>query len=569
MTLVEDQVLHILLVEDSTAQGSMIKNLILEHMYSRHQITWVKLFEHARLALKEHHYDIILLDLNLPDSPYHNTFNQIFHLVPETPIIVLTGMSDNLLALESLKMGAQDFFQKSQMEGNHLVRAIHHAIERKKLETALRENEKRYRILFEDSVDTIFKCTADGRITDFNPSGVAMLGYETIDEVSKLNLFHDLYFSIDAYQPYIKKMMKHGLVRNYEHSLKRKDGKKLIVYETSKAVFNSNGDLDEIHGIYRDMTQHVKNQKLLEQMNKSLKATNRRLVQTQTNLIHHEKLASIGQLAAGVAHELNNPLGFITNNFSALQNYLNNIHQYVENIYLFIDQLKNHHVINIEQEIQQLETCRRKQKIDFIFQDLSELFDESAKGFDRIISIVQSLRSFSRIDSIREIESYDINAALDDTLIIAGNQIKYVADIIKHYGDVPLIECRGDEINQVLLNIIVNAAQAIESQNRDRLGMIEIYTYLENEYVCCRIQDNGPGILPKFMTKIFDPFFTTKEVGKGTGLGLNISYDIIVHKHHGKLLAKSQYGKGASFTIKLPVNSALKPKESDYGTNRG
>jgi two-component system, NtrC family, sensor kinase len=556
--------IDILLVEDSTAQGEMIQELVANNIGASYKITWAKTLEHACQSIHRQVFNIILLDLMLPDSQALETFTHIHTLVPDTPVIILTGMSDQSVAIEAMRLGAQDYFEKRRLDGFYLALAIKHAIERNKLELELRENERRYRTLVEESLDAIFTCTADGQIIDINSAGVTMFGYETEDELLSVNLFDDLFYSTDDFQPYIKKIMKQGFVRNYQHSMKQKNGKRIFVYESSRAEFMESGDLKYIHGILHDMTLLVKNQKLLMNMNTSLKKTNRRLVKTQLKLIHQEKLASIGQLAAGVAHELNNPLGFITNNFSTLQNYLTNIQKYVQCSDQFINEIKQCNTSRFADEILKIETCRRNQKIDFIFQDLSDLFDESANGFHRIVSIVHSLRNFSRIDSIHEIENYDLNAAIGDTLIIAGNQIKFVAEVQCFYGPIPTIECRGDEINQVLLNIIINAAQAIESQKREQLGIIEIHTYQENERICCEIRDNGPGIAKEHLNKIFDPFFTTKEVGKGTGLGLSISYDIVVNKHKGELLAASTPSVETKFIIKLPIHSSLHQKESDY-----
>ena len=151
------------------------------------------------------------------------------------------------------------------------------------------------------------------------------------------------------------------------------------------------------------------------------------------------------------------------------------------------------------------------------------------------------------------IESYDINEALESTLVVAKNEIKYVADVEKDFSVVPLIECIGSEINQVLLNILVNAAQAIESQRRSDRGLIRIRTYADPENLYCEISDDGPGIPQNIVSRIFDPFFTTKDAGEGTGLGLNISYDIVVHKHNGELSVQSEEGKGTRFVIELPV----------------
>ena len=290
-------------------------------------------------------------------------------------------------------------------------------------------------------------------------------------------------------------------------------------------------------------------------MNKNLLESYNKLKQTQAQLIQQEKLASIGQLAAGVAHEINNPLGFISSNFKSLQDYLTIIKGYILALENLVQQVKRNNSSNLMESIIKIEELKEKKDVNFILHDIEDIFSESVEGFDRMMSIVENLKNFSRIDCDNNTEEYDINKAIESTLIVARNEIKYVAQVEKHLSEVPLIECRGDEINQVILNILVNAAQAIKAQNRSELGKIEIKSYQKGEHVYCEICDDGPGIPNKIFNKIFDPFFTTKEVGKGTGLGLNISYDIIVNKHKGDLIVNSEVGKGATFIIKLPITS--------------
>jgi signal transduction histidine kinase len=207
--------------------------------------------------------------------------------------------------------------------------------------------------------------------------------------------------------------------------------------------------------------------------------------------------------------------------------------------------------------VQALLEFRDRQKLEFIYRDIEELVNESMDGIRRITEIVKSLRNFSRIDTGSEIELYDLNEALESTLIVAKNEIKYVADVVKDLQPLPPVECVGGEINQVLLNIIINAAQAIKSQNRSDRGLIKLRTSSDGRTVSCEVSDDGPGIRRDLVHRIFDPFFTTKEAGKGIGLGLSISYDIVVNKHKGELFAESEPGELTKFTVRLPVKSRI------------
>jgi signal transduction histidine kinase len=194
--------------------------------------------------------------------------------------------------------------------------------------------------------------------------------------------------------------------------------------------------------------------------------------------------------------------------------------------------------------------------LEFILEDLEDLFSESRDGFQRITSIVTKLREFSRVDQMDSHESFCFNRSIETTLVVARNEYKYNAEVeIELDPDLPDVMANGGEINQVLLNLIVNAAQAIKEQERKEKGEIRLTTSFDEDWVYCRICDDGPGIKPENLERIFDPFFTTKPVGKGPGLGLNISYDIITNKHQGRLTVESEVGRGTCFTIALPRRS--------------
>ncbi len=267
-----------------------------------------------------------------------------------------------------------------------------------------------------------------------------------------------------------------------------------------------------------------------------------RLNTVQEQLVQSEKMASLGQLAAGIAHEINNPIGYVHSNLGTLQEYLNNLFGLIE---CYDAALAQNGPMTADRRA---EVAERKRAIDFAFlvQDLPPLLAESREGIDRVRRIVQDLRDFSRVDRTETWSLYDLHRGLDSTLGIVWNEIKYKADVRKEYGNLPLVECLPSQINQVFVNILVNAAQAIEQH-----GEIVIRTGAEPGKVWIEIGDNGSGIAPDNLKRIFDPFFTTKPVGKGTGLGLSISYGI-VRKHSGDIAVDSVPGRGTTFRITLP-----------------
>jgi len=261
---------------------------------------------------------------------------------------------------------------------------------------------------------------------------------------------------------------------------------------------------------------------------------------TQAKILQQEKMASIGQLAAGVAHEINNPIGFISSNLGTLDKYVNRLTEFITAQSEVLGALKS-----VESE-EVLREKRKKLKLDYIIPDIKALIEESLDGADRVRRIVQDLKSFSRVDEA-EYKHADINECIESTINIVWNELKYKAVLKKEYGEIPLTKCYPQQLNQVFMNLLVNAAHAIEKQ-----GEITIRTWHEDGSIFVAISDTGAGIPKENISRLFDPFFTTKEIGKGTGLGLSITYDI-VKKHTGDIMVHSEEGKGTSFTVRIPI----------------
>jgi two-component system NtrC family sensor kinase len=254
-------------------------------------------------------------------------------------------------------------------------------------------------------------------------------------------------------------------------------------------------------------------------------------------------MASIGQLAAGVAHEINNPIGFVTSNLGTLQKYLGRVAEFLQRqTELFPPAADDDRALRLAE-------IRRQLKIAPILEDLPALVAESLDGVERVRKIVQNLKSFSRVDQ-SDYSLADINQCLDDTLNIIWNELKYKCTVKKEYGDLPPTRCYPQQLNQVFMNLLVNAAQAIENK-----GEIVITTKASETEITIAIADSGSGIPPENLGRIFEPFFTTKEVGKGTGLGLSITYDIVTKKHGGRIEVASEPGQGTTFVVTLPVKT--------------
>lgn len=298
-------------------------------------------------------------------------------------------------------------------------------------------------------------------------------------------------------------------------------------------------------------------QEELTQKNNALTIALETVKKTQNHLIRQEKLAGIGQLAAGVAHEINNPLGFVTNNIEALEEYYTAFHRILAAYQELGMKMAATENLQVVEKINQILSLEREQELAYILQDLPNLFRDTNEGLERICKIVKGIGVFSRIDRDHAFIQYDLHKGLENTLLMACNEIKHHAVVEKIFGQIPVVEAIGSEINQVLLNMIVNAVHAMKEKNKDEKGKIKITTWCDAQFVYCQIEDDGIGISAENLKQIFNPFFTTKPVGQGTRIGLSISYDIVVNRHQGDIIVESFPGKGTSFTIKLPIKHEM------------
>jgi signal transduction histidine kinase len=292
-----------------------------------------------------------------------------------------------------------------------------------------------------------------------------------------------------------------------------------------------------------DIEERKRAQVQLKQQYQELKGLHQQLQAAQSQLLQSEKLASIGQLAAGVAHEINNPIGFVQSNLGTLENYIHDLFQIITAYETYEDALPpdaapHDDIVKLRQQLD----------LPYLKQDIPALLKESRDGITRVRKIVQDLNDFSRLDSTPDWQYANLHQGLDSTLNIVNNEIKYRADVIKKYGDIPEIECLPSQLNQVYMNLLINAAHAIEEPR----GVITVRTGQEGDAVWIEIADTGKGIPEEIVGRIFDPFFTTKALGKGTGLGLSLAYGI-VQKHNGRIEVTSEVGKGSTFRVTLPV----------------
>jgi len=303
----------------------------------------------------------------------------------------------------------------------------------------------------------------------------------------------------------------------------------------------------------KEIGERKRAEEALKESHAELEETLATLKDTQAQMIQSEKMASIGQLAAGVAHEINNPIGFVSSNLSTLSDYQNDVGGLLLECRKLVSNLKEQMSENaippsIAGQVRHIKERESEVDIDFILDDIPALMKESNEGTERIKGIVHDLKDFAHPGE-QELKYADINRNLDSTLNVVWNELKYKATVTKDYGELPAVICYPQQLNQVFVNLLVNAAHAMKE-----MGEIRIATRALDGLVEIKISDTGEGIPEDSLSKVFDPFFTTKEVGQGTGLGLNVAHSII-KKHKGTIHVESTVSKGTTFTVQIPVRA--------------
>ena len=364
----------------------------------------------------------------------------------------------------------------------------------------------------------------------------------------------------------IKTLVTNGELRNKGINLISKIGEKIPVVMNGTLIRNEENRIQAIVIIARDMREIFNLITELTQFNEELEErvdrrtdelrvakeaseeAFRKLQQTQAQLVQSDKMASIGQLAAGIAHEINNPTGFVSSNLKTLNEYIIDIRGLLSEYDALLQSCSIISDESVLSGMRHVEEFKKKIDVSFLLNDIEQIFAETQDGMRRIGKIVKDLKEFSHSGSDKP-EYADINNGLESTMNIVWNEIKYKAEVKTIYGDIPQVLCYPQQLNQVFMNILVNAAHAIDGK-----GVISIRTCSRNDNVIVEISDTGSGISAEHLPRIFDPFFTTKPVGKGTGLGLAVAYAII-RKHNGEITVNSIVGAGTTFTICIPIDS--------------
>jgi len=429
---------------------------------------------------------------------------------------------------------------------------------RAQAEAALRRSEAKFRAILETSPVAHSLNDGNNRITMVNSAFVNTFGY-TLEDIPDLATWFSKAYPdpvyrrqvADAWRQQFQKAKRQGTpFEPLELDISCKDGG---VRTVLASVLPFGEAQDKVHlVIFYDITERklveLQNQMQMENLaalNAQLVASNDQLGRARNQLLQSEKMASVGLLAAGVAHEINNPIGYVFSNLGTLEKYLTDIFAVVSGYEKAERRLDGH-----AQAFEEVRQFKDQIDIGYLREDIQALLAESRDGLMRVKKIVLDLKDFSHTGREEEWQWADLQQGLESTMSVVWNELKYKCELVKEYGKLPLVQCLPSQLNQVFMNLLVNAAQAIEGR-----GVVTVRTAQEGDQIRVEVADTGAGIAPENLPHLFDPFFTTKPVGTGTGLGLSVSFSI-VEKHHGRIEVSSEIGRGATFRIWLPVQQA-------------
>lgn len=453
-------------------------------------------------------------------------------------------------------------FRGDTRSGRHVVVAVARDLSgRPHGEAAARDTEERLRIILDAIQAGVLLIDEQTHvIMDANPSALSMFGAGKEAVVG--SVCHRFISPAECGRCPVSDLGQ--TVDNSERLMRKANGEFMPVLKTVVPVVLSGRRY--LLESFVDITQRKQAENELaihrERLEELARERSEQLLEAQRQVLQGEKLASVGRLAAGVAHEINTPIQYVGDNLRAISDFFVDVEAVVTKYREIVGLVKQ--AGRAEELAQKAEAVEREHDLDFILTDAPKAVNQALDGVQRVAKIVRAMKDFSHVKSAAS-SGVDLNRCLESTLTVARNEYKYHADVKTDFGDLPLVECYPSELNQVFLNLLINAAHAIEDTGQR--GLISVSTRVDGEWVEVVIADTGKGIPEDIRDKVYDPFFTTKEVGKGTGQGLYIARQIVIVKHGGTLEFESEIGKGTTFRIRIPVT--LSPEEEGKGDPGG
>jgi PAS domain S-box-containing protein len=520
----DSKIIRLLLVEDNPADARVVERHLKDAGLAQCTCDWVQTAADAAERLQTVEYDLVLLDLGLPDASGLQALRALRAVADLTPIIVLTGSDDYKQGLTAVREGAQDYLEKRRVNAGMLSRIVSYSVERSCFHRDLVRATRRYQDLFNNVPVALFTANHDGTLRTANAAFVKLVSAG--GPVAKVN-FLDLLFAPGKRSHFLDLMSRQRMVEGWETEINDCKGNKLHVLVNAAPLYDTSQKFAGWEGCVTDISM--------------LKQTLEERDRLEDNLRQAQKLEAIGQLAAGIAHEINTPTQYVGDNLRFLKESFGELDS-------LLGQL-------VELGGSPARSALSEADFDYLKEEIPRALNQSLEGVDRVAKIVRAMKEFSH--PAREKTATDLNRAIQSTITVASNEWKYVADIEMDLdANLPSVHCSPAEFNQVVLNMVVNAAHAISDVVGDGgkgKGKIGVKTRSDGEWAVIEISDSGSGMPAHVQQRIFEPFFTTKEVGKGTGQGLAIAHNVIVDKHGGTIKVASAPGKGTTFTIRLPI----------------
>ena len=521
----EAKSIRLLLVEDNAADARVVDRHLKDAGLTNVTCDWVQTAGDAMQRLQTVEYDLVLLDLGLPDAQGLQALRAVRAVADLTPIIVLTGSDDYKQGLVAVREGAQDYLEKRRVNAGMLSRIVSYSVERASFNRDLVRATRRYQDLFNNVPVALFTANNDGTFRTANAAFMKLIAVPGV-KPSDMN-FLDLMLEPGKRAHFLDLMSRQRTVENWETIIRSSTGENLHVLVNAAPMYDAKQTLTGWEGCVTDISM----------LKQALEERDR----LEDNLRQAQKLEAIGQLAAGIAHEINTPTQYVGDNLRFLKESFGELAGLLAQLVKLGGEPAGKLLADAD--------------FDYLKEEIPRALNQSLEGVDRVAKIVRAMKEFSH--PAREKTATDLNRAIQSTITVASNEWKYVAEVEMDLdSNMPAVHCSPAEFNQVVLNIVVNAAHAISDVVGDGgkgKGKIRVKTRSDGDWAIVEIADSGAGMPAHVQQRIFEPFFTTKEVGKGTGQGLAIAHNVIVDKHGGTIKVASAPGKGTTFTIRLPI----------------
>jgi PAS domain S-box-containing protein len=525
--------IRLLLVEDNAADARVVERHLKDAGLNDTTCDWVQTAADAAERLQKVEYDLVLLDLGLPDASGLQALRALRAVADLTPIIVLTGSDDYKQGLVAVREGAQDYLEKRRVNAGMLSRIVSYSVERSSFHRDLVRATRRYQDLFNNVPVALFTAERDGKLKTANAAFVKLIGSggRAVSDVNFLDLLHEP----AKRAHFLDLMSRQRMVEGWETVIRDCNANQLHVLVNAAPLYDAAQAVAGWEGCITDIS--------------ILRQTLEERDRLEDNLRQAQKLEAIGQLAAGIAHEINTPTQYVGDNLRFLKESFGELDSLLTQL--------------VDVGGEPAGKLLGDADFDYLKEEIPRALNQSLEGVDRVAKIVRAMKEFSH--PAREKTATDLNRAIQSTITVASNEWKYVAEVEMDLdNNLPSVHCSPAEFNQVVLNMVVNAAHAIADVVGDGgkgKGKIRVKTRPEGEWAIVEISDTGAGMPAHVQQRIFEPFFTTKEVGKGTGQGLAIAHNVIVDKHGGTIKVASAPGKGTTFTIRLPIGGIKSESE--------